>query len=215
MKGIQQPAPSLGFSPRPDSGYGSGYGPGLVRYTAPVTPPSMGHGVGGGSGLIQPSNPSYLHQSSTPLPNTTYQPPVTPSTSHFRSSQKKEYSGPQKVITPQPVSNEGYTPSFTPRKDSWSSSRSSLSSEPPSPLRLQSEELSTEIDRKKEIKGSLIDEVAQLTKQKDSLLAELDEHKLELRDLEETRKEVETSLDALTVRSVICILTITCLILEN
>ncbi len=208
----QQTAPGYSSPRLGDTGHGSrqgdtGHGP--IRYTAPVTPPiSAQYSLSGNNTYQQHSTPSFIQQSSTPLPSTSsYQPPVTPTNSYLRpnfsSQPKKEYSGPQKVITPQPMSdgNESYGYSFTSsRKDSRSSSRSSLSSgEPPSPLRLLSDELSIEIDRKKEIKVSLIDEVAQLTKQRDALLADIEEHKLELNELRINRDSYEESLNSLSV----------------
>ena len=105
-------------------------------------------------------------------------------------------------------SNDSYSFGVTPRKDSRSSSRSSLSSEPPSPLRLVSDELSAEIDRKKEIKVSLIDEVAQLTKQRDALLADIEEHKIELNELRISREDYEESLATLLVNVKILILSL-------
>lgn len=190
----QQPPPSSQtqiFTPRPDGpAHGGG---GTVRYIRPVTPQSTS--LGGYNTLSTPGHalsPPYSQQMSTPLPSSTYQHPVTPA--NYRSN-LKEYSGPQKVMSPAPFPRtndngdpRGHIPSTTPRKDSWNSSRSSVSSsEPPSPLRLISEDLSVEIESKKELKLSLQQEIDSLSQEKRTLFEEVEKEKLEL---EEMRREL-------------------------
>ena len=191
----------LSLSGNLTSSPGTDYGAG--RYAAPVTPTLLN--TSGGSGN-HPLN-QYTHQTSTPILHATgnYQPPVRPgqpSTIHARTpSVKKEYSGPHKVVSPQPFSHhnnsDSYTPSYTPRRDSQSSSRSSLSSEPISPLQLQQED--AEIEKKRETKLRLVHDIEGLTAQRDQLLQEIKDKTKEADELKHWAQEQEESLETLRV----------------
>ena len=92
---------------------------------------------------------------------------------------------------------------FSPRKDSWSSSRSSLSSDPSSPARMISDELTFEIDKLKDTKIGLNDEVVQLRKQRDQMLSDVTEHKKTLDELRTEHHKCSADLDNVLVSIVI------------
>ena len=114
-------------------------------------------------------------------------------------------------LVPKQENQLDYMSGYTPRKNSRGSVKFSLSSEPSSPPvhyystqpLSETDELSVEIEHKKQIKAKLIQEVAHLGDQKTSLEKELKDLKSELDTLKRGYEQNETELDMLQVQCTI------------
>ena len=111
-------------------------------------------------------------------------------------------------LVPKQENQSDYSPGYTPRKNSRGSVKFSISSEPSSspvhyystqPLS-ETDELSVEIEHKKQIKAKLIQEVANLGEQKTSLENELKDLRSEMDTLKRGYEQNETELDMLQVQ---------------
>ena len=108
-------------------------------------------------------------------------------------------------LVPKQENQSDYMSGYTPRKNSRGSVKFSLSSEhsySTQPLS-ETDELSVEIEHKKQIKAKLIQEVAHLGDQKTSLEKELKDLRSEIDTLKRGYEQNETELDMLQVQCTI------------